>query len=178
MAPSPRFQLRDATAEWHDRVDGLFARLDLGNREDYRRFLASQAAALLPVEEWLDHHEAARVLPDWGSRRRGHLLREDLADLDTPVPAAEPIEIPGDDSAILGAAYVLEGSRLGGAMLVRQVPDDLPRRFLSGEGKGDWRGFVAQIDRQLTDPADLAAAIATARSVFTAFEQAGRRTLG
>ncbi|GLR47507.1 biliverdin-producing heme oxygenase [Sphingomonas astaxanthinifaciens] len=171
-------QLREATAESHDRVDRLFAPLNLGHAGDYGRFLAAQATVLLPLEQWLDEQGATDLLDYWPERRRADLLRDDLANLGQQIPQAEDINLPATPAAMLGAAYVLEGSRLGGALLARQVGADLPRRFLAGERAASWRGFVGQLDRRLQDPADLDAAIEGARTVFEAFERAGRRVLG
>ena len=171
-------QLREATAESHDRVDRLFAPLNLAEAGDYGRFLAAQAAVLLPLEQWLDDQGIAALLDDWPERRRADLLRDDLDRLGHDAPAPEDVAIPSTPAAMLGAAYVLEGSRLGGALLARQVGADLPRRFLAGERNASWRGFVGQLDRRLEAPTDLADAIASARTVFAAFERAGRRTLG
>lgn len=171
-------QLRAATADDHDRVDRLFAPLNLAERGDYARFLAAQAAVLLPLEEWLDAHGAADLLADWPERRRADLLRADLDRLGEDLPAPEAVTLPEVPAAMLGAAYVLEGSRLGGALLAREVGADLPKRFLAGERSASWRGFVGELDRQLSTPAELAVAINSARAVFAAFERAGRRTLG
>lgn len=171
-------QLRAATADDHDRVDRLFAPLKLSKRGDYARFLAAQAAVLLPLEAWLDAHGAADVLADWPERRRADLLRDDLALLGEDLPAPEAVTVPETPAAVIGAAYVLEGSRLGGALLAREVGADLPKRFLAGERSASWRSFVGELDRLLATPDELAQAIHSAKTIFAAFERAGRRTLG
>ena len=42
--------LRAATADAHERVDGLFSRFDISDPIGYRRFLTAQAVAYLPGE--------------------------------------------------------------------------------------------------------------------------------
>ena len=77
------------------------------------------------------------------------------------------------DAEILGAVYVLEGSRLGGAVLFRSAPFDAPRRFLEPDGAGPrWRSLVALMDARLTDDREIEAAVRSARAVFNCFHQA------
>lgn len=174
----PRFdvrtRLRDATAPLHDRVDAAFGTADLGTRHGYVAFLRAQAAAHLPVEEALEDAGVAAVLPDWNRRARAAHLRSDLAELGVAEPrllSAPPIVgVP----AILGSVYVLEGSRLGGAMLKRGVSAELPARFLGSVDSGLWRDLLALLDERLTNEEDRDAAVEAAMRVFLVFEQAGR----
>ena len=170
-----RFALRDATAAWHERVDAVYSSLDLATREGYGRFLSAQAAAHLPVEAALDAGGAVALMPDWIARRRADAIRADLAALGLAVPDPEPVPDLVGTAALMGAAYVLEGSRLGGTMLVRQVPVDFPRAFLSGGGSAPWRALIEMLDARLRTEQDLAAAIAAACAVFALFERSGRR---
>lgn len=171
---SARAALRAATAPDHEKVDAAFARFDLGSADGYRRFLAAQAGGFLPVEAALDAAGAGAVIPDWAARRRGDLLRADLADLSvTPPEPFGPVPHFHDKAPLLGATYVLEGSRLGGALLKRSVPLDLPRRFLdASQDAGSWRRLLKLLDEFLIRPNDLAAAIASAKEVFACFARA------
>ena len=173
-----RAALRAATAEEHERVDQLFSRFDLSEAEDYRRFLLAQATAFLPIEAKLDELDAAALVEDWPLRRRGDALKADLADLGEALPA--PLAAPefGDPSAMLGAIYVLEGSRLGGALLKRSIPADLPRRFLDApQMPGSWRKLLELLDAFLYEPDRVHSAVGGARHVFHRFEAGGRRYL-
>ena len=174
-----RAELRAATAADHERVDRLFSMLDLTRESDYRLFLTAQAAAHLPVEDTLEAAGAHALLADWPERRRAHLLKADLADLGTQVPPPqEPPALP-DPASIFGAIYVLEGSRLGGALLKRGLPAGLPKRFLDSEqAPGAWRKLLAKLEESLYEPALVEAASQTAREVFRRFEDAGRRYVG
>jgi heme oxygenase len=170
--------LRAATAADHERVDRLFSRLDLGSELDYRLFLTAQAAAHLPIEQALETAAVSALIPDWPDRRRSELLLADLAELGVePPPAVPPPPLEGA-SAVLGAAYVLEGSRLGGAYLKRSLTPQAPRRFLAAaQAAGAWRKLLAKLDESLYEPAQVEEACETARQVFMRFEISGRRYL-
>lgn len=173
-----RAALRSATAEAHARVDATFGAFDLTSRDGYRAFLLAQAAAFIPVEAALDAAGAAQVIADWPSRRRAALLREDLAVLGVqPSPLSEPVFATA--AQICGATYVLEGSRMGAAMLVRSVPADLPTRFLAApQPPGAWRALLERLDEQLAEPAAYGQALAAAQAVFDLFERAAEATRG
>lgn len=170
--------LRERTRTDHDRVDAAFARFDLGDPADYREFLLAQASALLPLETALTAAGIENIVCDWSHRQRASRILADLADLGLGAPGL--LESPGFHSTaeMLGALYVVEGSRLGGAMLARRVPAHLPRRFLSDADSSRWRSLVALIDHELVAPACQAAALAAARAAFALFEAAARAQAG
>lgn len=174
---SPRFALRAATAAAHARVDALYSSLDLSRPDDYTRFLTSHAAAYLPVEQALARAGADDLVPGWSARRRGAALSTDLAAMGLAVPPAQPAPAFDGEAEILGGLYVLEGSRLGGAVLVRSVTPGLPTAFLAPEEASSWRGFVAQLDRRLASPAALNRATQSALAVFAVFERCARAVL-
>lgn len=170
--------LRMGTRPDHDRVDAAFGRFDLSARADYGEFLMAQAAALLPLEDALTKAGAGNVVEDWSERQRAHLLLSDLADLRMTPPGLLPAPDFRSPADILGALYVVEGSRLGGAMLARRVPGHLPRRFLSDANSSRWRSLTALIDVELDTPPSKAAALASARATFALFEAAARAQAG
>ncbi|MES2336473.1 MAG: biliverdin-producing heme oxygenase [Pseudomonadota bacterium] len=172
-----RVALREATADCHDRVDAAFSVARLDDSADYGRFLQAQAAAFIPCELALDRSGADAVLPDWSARRRADLLTADLGDLGMELPAMPDISPFIGEPAMLGAVYVLEGSRLGGAMLKRSVQPGLPTRFLSAGPSIAWRNLIHLLDERLTSEASILAAIDAARSVFSLFESSGSRYL-
>jgi heme oxygenase len=170
-----RFRIRDATLAWHDRVDAIFSRSVLDDRTGYGRFLSAQAAAHLPVESALEAGGIESIATDWQSRKRSDLICADLEALGLPVPEPEAAPVFECAAAMLGALYVLEGSRLGGSVLKRGVPDDFPSAFLGGGKSAAWRDLVALLDARLVDDDDIEVAIAAAGDVFALFEQSGRR---
>jgi heme oxygenase len=169
---SARSVLRAATAAHHDRVDHLFSRLDLSDAGDYSRFLQAQASAHLPVERALTLAGADDVVSDWSERQRADALRADLIDLGLAQPyASAAIAFEGHE-AVLGGIYVLEGSRLGGKLLKRQVSPHLPTRFLSDGDSAAWRRLLATLEERLVTDEQRAGAAAGAIAVFHLFETA------
>lgn len=63
----------------------------------------------------------------------------------TPAPAR--LGWTHGDAAHWGAAYVVEGSRLGGQVLARRVAPSLPCAYLSAaQPSGAWRVFLGAMD--------------------------------
>ena len=171
--------LRGGTAAEHERVDAAFSRFDLTNEGGYRAFLLAQAIAFLPTEAALDAAGAGSLIPDWPARRRGDLLKSDLAVFSiTPPEPFHPQGLFPDKASMLGAIYVLEGSRLGGALLKRDVPESFSKRFLDArQDAGSWRKLQKSLDEFLTRPEQVEAATLAARQVFMRFEEGARRCL-
>ena len=167
--------LRAATRAAHDRVDALFGDYDLGRRDDYCRFLTAQAAAFLPAEAAIDRAGGDELFPGWAETRRAGLLRADLEGLGLETPTAIPAPDLHSAAAVAGAAYVLEGSRLGGAMLARSVAAGAPRQFLTAPQRpGQWRDFLARLDKLLPSDADRREAVDSAARTFEVFARAAR----
>lgn len=176
MIPSARSRLKAATSSAHDAVDRAFARFDLSSRDDYVAFLLAHAAAVLPVEAWLDRH--AGSFADWPARRRKTALAADLAQLGVALPCPAPVfrTAPGA-AATAGILYVMEGSRLGGRVLARRLAPGLPQAYLApAEGAPSWPALLAAIETVVTDTAGEAEAIAAALDTFAYFAAAAAAT--
>jgi heme oxygenase len=165
-------RLRAETRADHAGVDAAYGRFDLADRAGYAAFLGAQARVLPPLESLL---RPADLLPGWHGRAAP--LAADLAALGIamPPPLALPtalaITLSGGEAARWGAVYVLEGSRLGGAVLAATVPPGLPRAFLGAvHPPAAWRNLLLALDR--IDPRDHPAALASARAVFALFAAA------
>lgn len=169
-ASTARQALRSATAVHHERVDRAYGRYNLSDERQYRRFLQAQAAGLLPAEQAIDRSDLNAIVPDWPERRRAHLLRADLSALGAPARACEGALGLATAEEILGAVYVLEGSRLGGGVLARSVPAHFPTQFLSGADGRRWRALLEILERVLISEPQRISAIGAARRVFALFE--------
>jgi heme oxygenase len=126
--------------------------------------------ATVPIERALADMPA---LPAW--RPRAEVLAADLHALDRSLPATMAFAPPRDRAEALGLLYVLEGSRLGGAIIVERVPAGLPRGFLSSRHlRGEWRALLEQIDSAARDASPAAAEriVEGARRGFAAYHQA------
>lgn len=180
---SARDHLRAATRANHERVDRRFGAYDLARPDDYRRFLVAHRAVLPACEAILAVSGAAALLPDWPLRRRASALDADLASLGVDpdgdrAPGFLP-EAPLDAAAAWGMMYVLEGSRLGGAVLARRVADnpdaacrDATRYLTHGHGLRLWPTFVAAFDRSAVVGDNLDAVTASAGATFDRFDAA------
>ena len=176
--PTARQALRSGTAVAHERLDALFGGFDLAERDGYAAFLAAHAGALAGVEAALDAAGMDRLIDDWPTRRRADLIRADLAALGHDMPAPQPVAPIAGAAEAWGAAYVLEGSRLGGAMLARGVGGNLPKTYLATPlAPGAWRKLLAMLDEALYPDAMRAPAIRSALAVFALFEASGRAAL-
>ena len=169
-----RHFLRAATRDEHARVDAAFSRFDLNRRAGYGGFLSAQARVLPALEAKIT---AAGLWEAWSPRAPA--LFADLADLGRGAEAPPiAVDLP-TDAELWGALYVVEGSRLGGAILAGRVSPEFPKRFLLGGGPG-WLVFQdamagAPSFATPTGPAQL---LAGARKAFAAFEAAGLAELG
>lgn len=131
-----RQALRDATMANHQRVDEIYSDFSLGSPAEYAAFLKAHARALMPLEK-LAQPDSPR-LPQ---------LVEDLAVLGEALPEPLAAEAGVSEAFRWGALYALEGSRLGGAMLERQVAPGLPRAYLkAGHRNGSWIAFQQALD--------------------------------
>jgi len=162
-----RQALRQATMQCHRQVDDLFSHFSLDDRASYAAFLKAHARALAPLED-MARPDAPR-LP---------MLAQDLAALGETLPAPLHAPASGGDAFRWGARYTLEGSRLGGAMLARQVGSGLPRSYLSAaHEKGGWVAFQQSLDIAADEGGDswIDEAIRGAEAAFALFARAARR---
>jgi heme oxygenase len=169
-----RASLRAATAHAHARVDQLFSSFDLASRAGYARFLQAQAAALLPLEQALEAGGALAPELDWPARRRADALLRDLRAWDLPVPEGEPVVPIAGTAAVLGTLYVLEGSRLGGAVIRRAIPGEFPQAFLAPGPRGLWPALLAMLETDLPTDTQRDEALAAALAAFALFERSAR----
>lgn len=158
-------ELRQRTRDDHEAVDAAFARFDLSDRDDYAAFLGCHARVLPALEAALD---PAALVSGWVGRSEA--LLNDLDALGAGRPAAPPIDLPQGEAARWGALYVLEGSRLGGAFVARQVGEGLPKAYLSAaHAPGGWQRILAAIEAAAEGPEWIDAAVVGARRAFAAF---------
>ncbi|MFE1597781.1 biliverdin-producing heme oxygenase [Methylobacterium sp. ID0610] len=185
-------RLRDATREAHERVEALSGLPDsIRDRADYATCLAAMLGVWGPIERDL------RRWPDWealglepAGRARGPLLEQDLMELQVGAEAvpAVPVGPSGSFAEALGRLYVLEGSALGGRLILaalRRRPDlDLGEatRFFDGRGSDTgrlWGALRTALDRfGDRDPRAGAAVIRGAHDAFAAFAAAFARHRG
>lgn len=181
-----RHALRLGTRAAHERLERCFGAFNLTRHADYAAFLRAQAAALVRLEAALERAGIAAILPDWAERRRAAQIRTDLQRLGctASVPLDE-VDWITNRPAMLGATYVLEGSRLGGAVLRdRVLAADDPRipaaaAFLShGEDARLWQSFRTWLSSHQLTRQECSTMINSANQCFGLFEQAGLQVGG
>lgn len=174
--------LRAATGPLHAEVDQCLplARPSPG-LADYRAHLRlldawmQGLAAVEPVPPPLDAHR--RQLAD-DLRLCDALLPAEQRrhDTDAPTPA-----VRRDAAFAWGLAYVLEGSRLGGRVLYRQLAERLaphPLNYLQGAGEqtgARWKAFIAELRAQHFAPEAVRSACDGAVHGFEQLLQCHRR---
>ncbi len=170
-----RSALRAQTSDCHAAVDILFGRFDLSNPLQYSSFLSAHARVVPAVETALEAAGIDELLPDWAERRRRHLLQADLAVLGIRPPELLPEPTFNSTAGVWGATYVLEGSKLGGAMLAKSVPSTLSSRYLTPNGpRGGTKHFMDLLDAAVVSPDE---AISAARDCFMLFQRAAEMEL-
>lgn len=151
---------------------------------DYRQHLRVLHAWLAPLDAWLqrfaDGPQDPALLPPLA---RLALIERDLAHPalqalprveGAPAVAASPALAPLEAGVAWrwGACYVIEGSQLGGAVLLRRYAGAFaphPLDYLSGDGNAPgprWHAFVAAMRRAVHTPRDVDLACAGARAAF------------
>ncbi len=169
---SVREKLREATASLHAELDGIADALLAQGSGGYARFLAGQAAVIIPLEKRLEISGIASVLPDWSLRARRYDLKADLREIAQPCDFLE-VPVFRAPAELLGAAYVLEGSRLDASLLLRTINPSTATRFLRhGHGRGLWPSFLSLLESNDEVREHIGQMKAAAADVFRLFVRA------
>lgn len=166
-----RDRLRMETRAEHEALDAGFAdMLAPGQEPLYARFLLTNRAGHEAVEPLLSRSS----LP-WTDDGRLAALRADcralrLPRLSPPPPARLSLALP----EALGAAYVLEGSRLGAAFLFKALrrngPSGLPVRYLQASSDpAPFRRLIGLANETAWSGAEMDRAVASANRTFRTF---------
>lgn len=170
-------RLRAETRDAHDRIEAAFdLEASLASRERYGLLLQR----LLAFHDRFEREAAPhlRATPLARFLVRAGQLRADLGVLGLPegppVAALGLLRLPD----ALGAAYVVEGSTLGGVLIAREAERRLGigagegGSFFAGHGRetaATWRGFTAALDGY-EDPATDGLVVAAADRTYAAMQ--------
>lgn len=172
--------LREATERQHRAVERLpMMRTLLSGRlsvRDYVQVLRRHHAVLAGWEQresaWLHASGDAR----WRYQPRSPLLAQDLAALQASPPSPAPAPPAAEAGSRWGMLYVVEGSRLGGRVIARQLRQTLaeiaPALSYFELGHADpacWRRFQQRLEQALPTPESRQAAVDGARAMFAHF---------
>jgi len=168
-----RSYLRQVTRADHERVDAMFAPLDLTSSEDCALFLAAHRDALNLVAAHVQTSEVdlATLITE---------ISRDLAQF-SPRDRAAP-SVPDFEGHPIGVDYVLSGSHFGAKVLVRKMLASThadvreATHYLQHAHLGDvWPRVQTRLGT--LDDAGLAQAAAGARWTFAVFEAVGQAAL-
>jgi heme oxygenase len=154
--------------------------------DDYKRALISLQISYSEVELWLIP-ALRKWTPDYPYIPRLPLLQRDLAQLGIQgLPLREPDKGDVADQAYaLGALYVIEGSTLGGKILIRHLQSRLgavisgSTAFYELDGKLDsphWASTLVLLRENLNTPANIESALLSARQTFMCFHTSALAT--
>ncbi|MDZ7735241.1 MAG: biliverdin-producing heme oxygenase [Gammaproteobacteria bacterium] len=177
-------QLRRGTSALHRQLESLPG-LQRVFAQDYRMpeyiaLLRALYSVFRPLEaDLLD--SAPMVAGDLGYRPRCTDLESDLVALAADLPVVDrgvPRASTRSAAAQVGCLYVLEGSRLGGKVIARQLastlslsPDRGMRFFAGSPGANgpDWLQFCRRAESLCGSPPARKAAVVAAAATFTLF---------
>lgn len=163
-------QLRLQTRADHEAVDTEFSRFALDAPTGYRDFLMAHAR-VLPLAERLIR--PGDLIGNWEGRTPA--LLADIAGLHGSIPEDIDLDLPRGEAARWGALYVMEGSRLGGSVLAKRVPDGMPCAYLRARHpSGVWSRILSSLDQADEGEQWREQAVLGAKAVFGAFLTAAK----
>lgn len=171
--------IKEATKEAHLNLEKKVVQKMKAIRSDadYADFLKHFYAYFNQVEKAIAPYITAELLPDHTMRRNSSYLKQDIEELGLTVdelPAATAPEVTNTLQA-LGALYVMEGSVMGGPIIVKMLEKFGITKgvsFFSGYGEATgqmWGKFVAVLNAQANNNAEAQQAIAAANDTFSNF---------
>jgi heme oxygenase len=187
--------LREATRDAHEAAEATAGmRLLLAGELDESGYAGLLQAQLALFHAWeTERRDWLGALTEWRYVSRASLIETDLcgsrfigdrrgseagtvvahriAAEAAPTEATSPTE-----ASAWGELYVIEGSALGGRVIVRHLRElypHLPHRFYAiGENApASWRRFQSLLDHALPDEASQEAAVHAAQRMFARFQQ-------
>lgn len=171
--------IKEATKAAHQQLEKtVVLRLKaIRSEADYAELLKNFYTYFSTLEKSFAPYMTAAVLPDYQERRHASFLKADIEALgftteELPAPAVPAIT---NVLQALGAMYVMEGSIMGGSLIVQMLAKGgiiNGVSFFSGYGQrtGEmWGKFVAAMNVQAQTAGDEAIAIETANETFRRF---------
>jgi len=149
---------------------------------DYADFLSSFYVYFNAVEQIIAPYITAEILPDHSERRNSEYLKSDIQELGAKVAQPSEISLPKVNSLAeaLGAMYVMEGSIMGGPIIVdilKKYGITKGFSFFSGYGPDTgkmWANFISVLNTKAGSEADQQKAIQAANQTFSNFQKVFR----
>lgn len=171
--------IKEATKEAHQQLEKKVVQKlkAIRSNQDYADLLRHFYAYFNHLEKAIAPFITADLLPDYAQRRNSSFLKSDIEALggnvdnlpETTVPAiANPIQA-------LGALYVMEGSIMGGSIIVQMLAKGGTTEgvsFFSGYGPATgqmWGTFIAVLNASAKNDDEETIAVQTANDTFNHF---------
>jgi len=184
-------RLKAATRDAHGGLDTfIMAAKPFESRENFGKFVETQYLFHRDLDVFFANGTLDGLLPDLKGRRRLAMIEQDLADLGLAIPetgaARFTDETPFDLPQAMGWLYVVEGSNLGAAFLLKDaaklgLTEEFGARHLAGapEGRGlHWRTFTAAVDEISLTVEEEERVIAGAEAAFRAVHAYAQQRMG
>lgn len=144
---------------------------------DYADFLKYFYTYFSQVEQAIAPYITEQLLPDYKDRRNSTYLKNDIEELGGLIVETPSINLPVIENQLqaLGALYVMEGSIMGGSIIVKMLEKGGITKgisFFSGYGEATgqkWGVFTAVMNQAATTSEEETIAIQTANEAFTCF---------
>ena len=149
----------------------------ISNEQDYADFLSYFYAYFSHLEKAMGPFIDESLIPHYNDRRNSSYLKRDLETIgygDSSLPDTAVPEIHNHLEA-LGALYVMEGSIMGGQIIVKILEKQGITRgvsFFSGYGSDNskrWKAFTDAMDENVTSEAQKNTVLRVAEETFSCF---------
>lgn len=171
--------IKEATKEAHLTLEKKVVQKMKAIRSDadYADFLKHFYAYFSQVEKAIAPYITKELLPDLAERRNSSHIKEDIEALGSNVDDLPEAQSPEINNAIeaLAALYVMEGSIMGGPIIVKMLEKfgiSTGFSFFSGYGAETgqmWGKFVVVLNANANNEAEEQQAIDTANETFSKF---------
>lgn len=170
--------IKEATKSAHQKLEVVVVKKlkAIKTNDDYADLLKHFYAYFSKVEQAIAPYITTEVLPDYSARRTSIYLKQDIEALGfstNSLPHAQALDINSAPEAI-GALYVMEGSIMGGKIIVQMLAKGGITEgvsFFSGYGEATdsmWALFIEALNK--TGAANPQGAIDAANKTFSQFE--------
>lgn len=179
-------QLRAKTHESHQKLERIPVSVSITNPnisiKQYAHYLQLMQAVIAQTES-LVFPKVFDHIADIESRRKLHLIEDDLLALDAPIKQFSAVFKNADQFTTpfsLGILYTVEGSTLGGRFILKNIQSALGfdeqhgARFFFGYGNQTgmlWKNFLHQLDAAVLQTNDPSEIIAGAQYAFDAIHE-------
>lgn len=172
--------IKEATKSSHLQLEKVVVQKlkNIRSKADYADLLKHFYAYFNAIEKSIAPYITPELLPDYSERRNSSYIKKDIEELGFTTEELPAAQAPQIDTAAkaLGALYVLEGSIMGGSIIVQMLAKGGITEgvsFFSGYGEATgqmWGTFTAVLNNAAAAAeSDQEAAIQTANATFSQF---------